>query len=76
MENENYPEYNANNIKDVENIDNDLAKLIDDIEADKKKNETALKNNSSSDSNENDNDKDSNKIKLNVTSQISIGKNF
>ena len=65
MENQNYPEYNVNNIKEVEIFDNDLAKLIDDIETDKKKkNETALKNNSSSDSNDNDIYKDSNKIKL------------
>ena len=65
MENQNYPEYNVNNIKEVEIFDNDLAKLIDDIETDKKKKkETALKNNSSSDSNDNDIDKDSNKIKL------------
>ena len=44
MENQNYPEYNVNNIQEVEIFDNDLAKLTDDIETDKqKKNETALK---------------------------------
>lgn len=65
MENQNYPEYNVNKIQEVEIFDNDLAKLIDDIETDKKKKkETALKNNSSWISNDNDIDKDSNKIKL------------
>ena len=42
MENQNYPEYNVNNIKEVEIFDNDLAKLIDDIETDKKRRKKLL----------------------------------
>ena len=36
-EKENYPEYNMNNIKEVEIFANDLAKLIDEMETDTKR---------------------------------------